>query len=153
MIKNRNVSAYLASTFVLMIAAGFYVYSKIMLFGTGTQKYTIEAQFYSSNTINPGGKIVLSGIPVGVIRSIHLNEKTFMSDVTMEINNDIQLPEDTQFIISSINMTDDGVIMIKPGKSKILIKKNQKLTNTLPYVSLEQQISNYIFGSMNIASQ
>lgn len=153
MIKDKNVSAYMASTLVLIIAIGFYAYSKIILFGSGEDRYTIEAQFYSSNTVNPGGKVILSGIPVGVIKSIHLNKKTFMSDVKMDIDNNIQLPKDSQFIISSISMTDDGVIMIKPGKNKDTIKPRDKITNTLPYVSLEQQISNYIFGSMSIASQ
>lgn len=153
MVKQRNVSAYMASTFVLIIAIGFYAYSRFILFGTGEDRYSIEAQFYSSNTVNPGGKVILSGIPVGVIKSINLNKKTFMSEVKMDINKNIHLPTDSQFVISSISMTDDGVIIIKPGKNRDFIKAGNKISNTVPYVSLEQQISNYIFGSISVASQ
>lgn len=152
MIKNGNVSAFIASSLVLLIAIGFYAYSKIILFGVGQERYSLQAQFYSSNTIHPGGKVVLSGIPVGVITSIQLNKKTFMSDVQMEINKNIQLPKDSQFVIGSISMTDDGVVIIKPGRSKEILRPNNFITNTLPYISLEQQISNYIFGSINTTS-
>lgn len=152
MIRGNNVSAYMASTLVLLVAIGFYAYSKIILFGTGEERYPLQAQFFSSNTIHPGGKVVLSGIPVGVIRSIHLNKQTFMSDVEFEINKNIKLPKDSQFVIGSIGMTDDGVIFIHPGKDKTILQPKDFITNTLPYISLEQQISNYIFGSMNTSS-
>ena len=76
-----------------------------------------------------------------------------MSEVKMDINKNIHLPTDSQFVISSISMTDDGVIIIKPGKNRDFIKAGNKISNTMPYVSLEQQISNYIFGSMSVASQ
>lgn len=151
--KSKKVSTYLASTLVLMVALSFYAYSRIALWGGDYNRYPLQIQFFNSDTIEPGGNVILSGIPVGIIRSIHLNKKTFMSEVKVEINNNIKIPKDSQFVIGSVSMTDNGVIIIKPGHEKTYLTANENITNSMPYLSLEQQISNYIFGSINATGQ
>ncbi|MDI2090310.1 MlaD family protein [Commensalibacter oyaizuii] len=151
--KSNKISAYVASTLVLAVAVGFYSYSKLMLFGVKGERYPLHAQFLSANTIEPGGSVILAGVPIGIIRSIRLNNQTFMADVKIEINKDILLPKDSQLSIGSTSMTDDGSVMIKPGKSKEYFKPDDFITNTIPYTSVEQQISNYIFNSGNLSSK
>ncbi|MDI2111693.1 MlaD family protein [Commensalibacter nepenthis] len=151
--KNKAVSAYIASGFVLVVAIGFYSYSRMTMFGVKGDKYPVTAQFYSANTLEPGSSVILSGVPVGVVRSITLNNKTFMADVRLEINKAIHLPEDSIFSVGSVGMMDSGSIMVRPGKSKEYLKPDSFVSNTLPYTSIEQQISNYIFGSGNLSTK
>ncbi|CAI3923259.1 MULTISPECIES: MlaD family protein [Commensalibacter] len=151
--KNIKVSAYIASGLVLVVAIGFYSYSRMTMFGIKGDKYPLTAQFYSANTLEPGGSVILSGVPVGVVRSVQLNKKTFMADVKLEINKTIHLPDDSSFSIGSLGMTDSGSIMVHPGKSKEYLKPDSFVTNTQPYTSIEQQISNYIFGGGNLSAK
>lgn len=152
-VKSNKVSAYIASGFVLVVAIGFYTYSKMTMFGVKGDKYPIKAQFYSANTLEPGGSVILSGVPIGVVRSIDLNTKTFMADVSLEVNKSIKLPKDSSFSIGSVGMTDSGSIMVHPGTSKEYLKPDSFITNTQPYASIEQQISNYIFNSGNLSAK
>lgn len=151
--KSIKVSAYIASGLVLVVAIGFYSYSRMTMFGVKGDKYPLTAQFYSANTLEPGGSVILAGVPVGVVRSVHLNKKTFMADVKLEINKNIHLPDDSSFSIGSLSMTDNGSVMVHPGKSKEYLKADGFVTNTQPYTSIEQQISNYIFGSGNLSAK
>lgn len=152
-VKNIKVSAYIASGLVLVVAIGFYSYSRMTMFGVKGDKYLVTAQFYSANTLEAGGNVILAGVPVGVVRSVNLNKKTFMADVKLEINKSIHLPADSSFSIGSLSMTDSGAVMVHPGTSKEYLKPNSFITNTQPYTSIEQQISNYIFGSGNLSNK
>lgn len=150
--KSNKVSAYIASGLVLAVAIGFYSYSRMTMFGVKGDKYPMTAQFYSANTLEPGGSVILAGVPVGVVRSVQLNNKTFMADVKLEINKAVHLPEDSTFSVGSLGMTDNGSVMVHPGKSNKYLKPDSFVTNTQPYTSIEQQISNYIFGSGNLST-
>lgn len=151
--KTNKVSAYIASGLVLAVAVGFYSYSRMTMFGVKGDKYPLTAQFYSANTLEPGGSVILAGVPVGVVRSVQLNNKTFMADVKLEINKEVYLPKDSSFSIGSLSMTDNGAVMVHPGESKEYLKADSFITNTQPYTSIEQQISNYIFGSGNLSNK
>lgn len=124
-----------------------------MLFGVGGDHYELKAQFLSANSIEPGGEVILSGLPIGVIKSITLNKDTFMADVVLSINKSINLPKDSQFRIGSVSMTDPGIIKVIPGKSNQFLRSNDFLTNTQSYQSIEQSISNYIFSGTSLSNK
>ncbi|AOX19732.1 organic solvent ABC transporter substrate-binding protein [Kozakia baliensis] len=138
--------AFVASALVLVVAAGFALYAGAQRHGPVNETQRMSARFVSANGLNPGAEVVLAGVRVGTVKSIALNEKTQMADVNFMLNRDIHLPSDSVVGIGAPTMTSDNALQITPGHAAHLLASGETISNTRDQMSLEQQVSNYIFG-------
>lgn len=144
--KNRG-GAILASTMVLALAAGFAVYATAQRHGPSGDTQRLHARFVSANGLNPGAAVVLAGVRVGTVFHIALDPQTQMAQVDFSIDRHLSLPSDTLLSIAAPTMTSDNALAIEPGQSRERLGSDGMITNTQAPTSLEQQVSNYIFGS------
>lgn len=147
MAKSLHLTNITASAAVLALAVGFCLYAKNVRIAPNNDMYPLHARFVSANGLKPHAEIFLGGVPVGVVESITLNTSDYMADVKLMIDKNLHLPSDTRFVVNSSTMTSDYGIFLKPGKSRNFLQENATVTNTRDVASLEQQISNYIFGN------
>lgn len=142
-----HVMAMIASMLVLCLAGAFLLYAFSLRQEPTGKDSIFHAIFVSANGLNKDSDVMLGGVKIGFVNSIALDPVNAVADVTFTIRGDLALPEDTEIEIGSASMTGDDVLKIFPGHSHIFLKDHAKIINTRPALSLEQQISNYIFNA------
>ncbi|WP_025885561.1 MlaD family protein [Asaia prunellae] len=144
--KNQG-GAILASAMVLALATGFAAYAVAQRHGPTGDTQRLHARFVSANGLNPGASVVMAGVRVGTVSRVFLDPKTQMAQVDFSIDRHLSLPQDTSLSIAAPSMTSENALAITPGTSHDRLQGNGMITNTQAPTSLEQQVSNYIFGS------
>lgn len=143
----HGLAAIVPSTLVLFIALGFYGYASSLGSRNRVRDYELNATFLSSNGLHPGAEVVLAGVQVGTITSIALDERIMMSVVRFRVEQSLRLPVDTRLSVGSSTLTSGDALIILPGASHQMLEAGANLQNTCELTSLEQQVSQYIFGS------
>ena len=148
----HGITATAASVFVLCLAAGFCGYSAHLNGGRVGASYELRAAFLSSNGLHEGADVVLAGVVVGRVTAVTLNPRTMASDVTFQFDRTLKLPIDTRLSIGSSSLTSGSALLVDPGRSRQMLSSGATLTDTCEPISLEQQVSQYIFGNAGAAS-
>ena len=145
--SRNGPAAITASTLVLVLALGFYGYATSLSGGEAGAVYSLNATFLSSNGLQVGADVMLAGVPVGTVTSIALDERTMLSQVRFRIDRRLRLPVDSRLSIGSSTLTSGNALMISPGRSAQPLSPGATVTDTCASTSLEQQVSQYIFGA------
>lgn len=145
-LKGRG-GAFVASSCVLLAAGGFVAYGLGLLEGPDRHMTGYHAIFSSANGLNDGADVDLGGVTVGRVRSIMLNSETAVVDVLFAVQDDLKLPEDTAVAIAAPTIGGDNALQLLPGKAGRSLAAGATILDAHPLLSLEQQISNYIFGA------
>ncbi len=140
-------AAITASMSVLLLAAGFSIYASTLGSANVGTAYGMRASFLSSNGLQPGADVMLAGVPVGTVTSIMLDDRTMLSQVSFQIESQLRLPADSRLSIGSSTLTSSNALIITPGRSPQLLEPGATVTDTCALTNLEQQVSQYIFGS------
>ncbi|MCH4090377.1 MlaD family protein [Acetobacter sp.] len=147
MARNRQTGTTVFSFGVLAATIGFAVYAHGTQTSFGVSRYPLSASFVSANGLNPGAAVDIAGVSVGRVSDVHLDSQTQVAVVRFEVNDTLHFPVDSVLSVGSTTMSGDNALMIEPGKSSQMTKAGDVLTNTREPLSLEQQVSNYIFGN------
>ena len=107
--------------------------------------YPIRADFGSVSGLKPGASIEIAGVPVGRVASIKLDQQSYQAEVTMDINRDVKLQEDSIASIRTAGIIGDRYVDISPGGSPDLLKPGGVITETESAINLEELVSKYIF--------
>ncbi|MCQ8241473.1 MlaD family protein [Rhizosaccharibacter radicis] len=143
----RSALAVVASTGVIAVAVGFLAYA---LQGTDTApggRYALKARFLSSDGLDAGAEVAMAGVVVGRVRSVTLDPVAMVSDVVFELDDQLHLPTDSSLSIGSTSLASPAALLVTPGHARSTIPAGGLLTDTHPMVTLEQQVSEYIFGT------
>lgn len=145
--RRHGPAAIAASTLVLLLAFGFYGYATSLGSRKAGANYALSATFLSSNGLQAGADVMVAGVPVGTVTSIRLDDRTMLSQVRFRVERQLRLPIDSRISIGSSTLTSGNTLMISPGKSAQLLNPEATVTDTCASTNLEQQVSQYIFGS------
>lgn len=104
----------------------------------------------SANGLKRGADVDIGGVTVGRVSSITLDPASQMAIVRFRLNSDLKLPEDTTLTIGSSTLSSDNALRVEPGQSHTMVAPGTMMTHTIEPSSLEQQVSNYIFGGGNL---
>ena len=143
----HGITATAASAVVLCVAVGFYGYAANLDGSNGGYTYQLRATFLSSNGLHEGADVVLAGVAVGKVTAVALDPRTMASNVTFQINQALELPVDTRLSIGSSTLTSGEALLVDPGRARRMLPSGATLTDTCEPTNLEQQVSQYIFGS------
>ncbi len=120
---------------------------KLDLFGADA--YTLTAKFTSVTGLRPGADVEISGVPIGKVTSITLDEKQYLAVVAMSLPKSIQLSDDVIASVKTSGLIGDKYIRLSPGGSEDMLGDGGAITETESAVDLEALISKYIFGDVN----
>ncbi|WP_428375213.1 MlaD family protein [Lichenicoccus sp.] len=143
----HSATAILASTLVIAVAGGFYAYAETRGATAIPTSYGLQSVFLSANGLKDGADVRMAGVTVGFVTGITLDPKLFVTRVTFRIDDRYQLPEDTRLGIGSSGFTSANALLITPGRSSRLLQPGAVIHDTEEMASLEQQVSQYIFGT------
>lgn len=133
---------------VLAVAGGFLVYAANTAdVSVGGEAYELTAEFRAAEGLGLGGDVQIGGVKVGSITAITLDQDRYRPVVTLSIQSDIKVPEDSIAKISSEGLLGGNFIAIDPGASDYMLEDGAEIEQTQGSVNLMDLVGRFIQGS------
>jgi phospholipid/cholesterol/gamma-HCH transport system substrate-binding protein len=114
----------------------------------GDRYYTLKAQFASITGLKPGSSVEMTGVPIGRVDEIYLDQEKQVAVVYMKIKKGVVVTDDAIASVKTSGLIGDKYVKIAPGGSDVVLGEGDLLTETESAIDLEELISKYVFGSM-----
>lgn len=108
------------SAFMVLFAIGFLLYISTI---TGTGKlgsYEISARIPSADGLTVGGDVRVSGIKIGWITRLNVDDAAYAANIGMRIRDDLSLPQDSTLTMQ-YPIAGNPYLSIMPGRSKSML--------------------------------
>lgn len=145
----RNVIETVLGAVVLLVAAVFLGFSYSVADVGNVDGYPVTADFSGIGGLGIGDSVQISGVKIGSIAKIELKPDDYMARVTMNIDNDIKLPDDTSAFISSESLLGGKYLELQPGASEEMLGPDGHIEYTQAPQNLEQLLGKFIFSMDN----
>ena len=142
----RNVIETVLGAVVLIVALVFLVFAYKSAKVKTTEGYAVHAFFSNTGPLQKGADVKISGVKVGNVSNLVLDAKSYRADVTMVIQPDIKLPDDSSAAIASAGLMGDSFINIVPGGADTNLKEGAIIVMTQPSVDLVDMLGKFIFS-------
>ena len=143
---NKNIFETILGVIVIIVAIvfGFKLYEQFNI-NNQSKNYIVYALFNNSGGIKKGADVRISGVRIGKILDVNLDNENYKAKIKMEISDKIELSKDSVVEIASDGFIGGKYVRIISGTDTKLIKQNSELKNTKDIVSLEQMLGKLIF--------
>ena len=138
----------LLGAIVLLTALGFLT---LGMQSINSQKdgYNIALIFGSTAGLKNGDDVKISGINVGKITKLELNQEDYNAKVKIIVNNDIKIPDDSSAKIASSSLLGGNFLDIIPGSSEQNLEPNDVIYDTTDTLSFTDMLGKFIFSGKN----
>lgn len=109
--------------------------------------YQVKASFGDIGTLGTGADVRISGVKIGKVEQLSLNSDTYRAAITMRIDNDYTIPDDSSASIVGDGLLGGKYIQIIAGGSDDAVAAGGTIAYTQDAVSLESLIGKFAFGS------
>ena len=141
----RNLIETVMGAVVLLVAALFVYFAYTTAQVYSVPGYQITASFGKVGGLAVGSDVRISGVKVGTVTSRALDPRNYEAIVTMRIDKDVKLPEDTIASITSEGPLGGRYVRLEPGTSATALEPGGAIRETRGYRSLEDQVGEIIF--------
>ncbi|MSP74725.1 MAG: outer membrane lipid asymmetry maintenance protein MlaD [Rhodospirillaceae bacterium] len=142
----RNIVETIVGALVLVVAGAFVFYAFAKSDRTGPDGYEVVARFGRIDGLKRGADVTLSGVKVGTVTGVSLDNKTYQAIVRMAVSSNVNLPADTNAKIVSESLLGGTVVSLEPGNDKTSIRANGEIQNTQDSIPLTELIAKFMFG-------
>jgi len=147
---SRNTAEALIGALVLLAAAGFFYFSAQSIGGGSSGgQYALMAKFRSVEGLNVGADVRLSGVKVGVLKSISLDPETYQAVASLAVNDGIEIPDDSDIKVASDGLLGSAFLEITAGGSPFVLEPNGEIMLTQGAVSLVNLLMKFVSGGNN----
>ena len=106
----------------------------------------ISLIFGSSAGLKSGDHVKISGINVGKILNLDLDKENYNAMVTINVSENIKIPDDSSARITSTSLLGGNFIDIIPGSSEIYLKQGDKIYDTRDSLSFTDLLGKLVFS-------
>ncbi len=131
---------------VILVAILFLFFGFSLEKNINTRYMSISAVFDNVNGLSVGDKVKISGITVGKIRNFKLEKDEFEVMVELEVDKEINLPDDSTAKISSLSLFGGKFLEIIPGSSETFLKNKSVIYDTQTSLSFTDMIGKMIMS-------
>ena len=143
-----NASETLIGAAVLAVAGGFLVYAANTAdVSLGGQGYELVADFRKAEGLDIGAEVQISGVKIGSVTSVELNQKNFFASVNMSIRDGVTIPEDSVAKIVSEGLLGGNFIAVDPGNSDFMLEPGAAFEHTQGSINLIDLVIKFGQGS------
>jgi len=109
---------------VVVVAVGFFAFAAAQAGQTGGAggRYDLIARFQRVDGVNVGTDVLVSGVKVGVVRDVALDPDTYMARLTLSIDRNVQILDESNARIvtgllggASVTIEPAGMDALPPG--------------------------------------
>ena len=116
---------------VIAIAAAFMIYA----YGAsgnalGQNQYRLDAVFGRVDGVTVGSDVRIAGVKVGTVADNALDLSTYEANVSLAIDDNIAIPEDSIAKVVSDGLLGGAHIAIEPGAAEEMLREGDKITIT-----------------------
>lgn len=134
---------------VVAAAIVFFIFAYNKSDVASVNGYTVTGAFSSVGSLKPGADVRLSGIKVGSVTGMHLEPEYFQAIVSMSLDNDVKLPDDSSASISADGLLGGSFVALQPGFSDVDLANGGEITLTQGAVNIMDLISRALFGGVS----
>ena len=142
----RSVIETVLGAVVLFVAAFFLIFSYRTANITDVSGYDLVADFSGIGGLKAGDDVQISGVKIGSVKDVNLNPDTYLARVTITVDSDIKLPDDTAALISSESLLGGRYLALEPGASETMLASGGRVPYTQSPQNLEQLLGQFIFS-------
>jgi phospholipid/cholesterol/gamma-HCH transport system substrate-binding protein len=153
--RGRSLAEVATGGIVLVIAAVFLAYA-VLHSGRGSASadgMTLTARFDKIDGISNGADVRIAGVKVGSVTDSRIDPQSFGAVLTMRVDRNLRLPEDTSAEITSEGLLGGKYVSLVPGGSEKFLADGGRITETQGSVSLESLLGRFIFSVTQMNSQ
>ncbi|MSP81664.1 MAG: outer membrane lipid asymmetry maintenance protein MlaD [Alphaproteobacteria bacterium] len=143
---SRNAIETLMGGVVLVVTGFFLVYAYNRGNVETVEGYRVTARFTAIDGLRVGDDVKLSGIKIGSVVAHDLDPEYFQAVVTLSIDPNINLPDDSAALIASEGLLGGKYVAIEPGGAEETVPPGGEITMTQPAVNLESLIGKLIYN-------
>ncbi|MGD0819967.1 MAG: outer membrane lipid asymmetry maintenance protein MlaD [Desulfomonilia bacterium] len=114
----------------------------------GDNSYSLFARFTTVTGLRVGSLVYISGIEVGRVEQLAIDQKNQQGVVEMRIRNGINIYDNAIASIKTEGLIGDMDVSIDPGGGGALLKPGGIITETQPPLDIADLISKYVFGEV-----
>lgn len=114
----------------------------------GDNSYPLFARFTSVTGLRTGSIVYISGIKVGRVEKLTMDQKNQKALVEIRMRNDIKIYDDAIASIKTEGLIGDMHISIDPGGAGTPLMPGGTITETQPPLDIAGLISKYAFGDI-----
>lgn len=132
---------------VAVVAVGFFVFAGAQAGQTGASGgYELIGRFQRVDGIAVGSDVRVSGVKVGVVRSVELDPDTYMALLTLNIAEGVQVLDDSTARVASDGLLGGAYIAIEPAGMDALAA-GAEIPNTQGAVDLLTLFASFAQGA------
>jgi phospholipid/cholesterol/gamma-HCH transport system substrate-binding protein len=132
--------------FVTLLCVGYLTIQLGELDFLGTDTYPVKARFNSVSGLKVGNEVQIAGVSVGKVESIDLQKDRFVAIVTMSIDKDVTLSDDSMAAVKTSGLIGDKYISLSPGGSGMVLEPGDMIIDTQSPIDVEELVGKYVFG-------
>ncbi len=114
----------------------------------GDNAYSLFARFTTVTGLRTGSLVYISGIEVGRVEKLSMDQDKQKAVVELRIRKDIKIYDDAIASIKTEGLIGDMHVSIDPGGAGDPLKPGGTITETQPPVDVTELISKYAFGDV-----
>jgi len=142
---SRGLLETLMGALVLAVAGVFFFYAySASEVGKGGG-YEVTARFTTVGALKVGSDVRLSGIKIGTVSDQALDPQSYLAEVTLSIDDSIELPIDTSAAIASEGLLGGNYIDLVPGAEDTMLQPGERIELTQDAVDFVQLLSRFMF--------
>lgn len=149
--SRRGAADLAAGAAVLIVAAGFVAYAAANTGRGGGDGIRLTAKFENVGALSTGSEVRVGGVKVGAITNTAIDVKTYQAIVTLTVQRDLAVPNDTSATISSGGLLGGAFLSLSPGGSETMLPDGGTITITQSASNLEDLLGKFIFNVGNLA--
>ncbi len=150
---NKNAIETIIGALVLVIAAGFAVFAYQSSNLKPVEGYSVKARFASVDGLGVGSDVRIGGIKIGVVNTMDLDPKTYEALLTLQLREDIKLPEDSNAAVVSAGLLGSKFVEIAPGGAEEMLKEGDEITFTQSSVNFETLLGKMVHSGGGVEEE
>ena len=143
----RNIIETIMGAAVILVAVGFVVFAFSATEIGSVDGYRVTARFDDAQGVNPGTDVRMAGVKIGSVVRQELNPETYFAEVTIAIQDDIRLPQDTSARIVPEGLLGGNYVNLEPGGAEETIPDGGQIQYTQGSVNLVDLIGRFMFSA------
>ncbi len=145
--KSSTLETIVGAAIIAVAIAFFtFAYSVSGKGGAAGGGYHISAEFDNVDGVAVGSDVRVAGIKVGTVVGQGLNPKSYQARIDMEIQNNIELSDDTSAKITAEGLLGSKFVALEPGGSETKIAEGGELSYTQGAIDIWSIISQAMFS-------
>lgn len=144
--KRANYDFWVGVFMLICIASVFYLAFKVSDYhvGDNTAYYEVYADFDNIGGLKVRAPVKSAGVTVGSVRSIQLDQKSYMARVTVVIAQGFEFPADSTLSILTSGLLGEQYIGIEAGADDTMLQNGDTIMQTQSAIVLEKLIGQFL---------